>query len=267
MKIIKILIFTLSITSTVFSAEPDEKLHNQCLYPTVLIATNDGSSGTGTIIRSDKIAENEYHNIVLTCNHLISPDPKVLYRVYRGQYKNWSDLEKTIFYPAVVYDKNSSIDVAIMCFISTTKMPVATLGTDVKSYVGNDIFKIGCGGEEPFRLDYGKITMFNVNRSPGNTSINGLTRHNAYTLPGDSGGPIFQEYKLIGITNSIKIISNPIDPEGQMLLEHIAFFVPLKKIEEWNKQEHTIDFIFNSAKEMPKVDFAILNLMNYSVSN
>ena len=43
--------------------------------------------------------------------------------------------------------------------------------------------------------------------------------------------------------------------------------VPLKKIEEWNKQEHTIDFIFNSAKEMPKVDFAILNLMNYSVSN
>lgn len=266
MKIIKILILTLSITSTVFSAEPDEKLHNQCLYPTVLIATNEGSMGTGTIVRSDKIAENEYHNIVLTCNHLISSNPKVLYRVYKGQYKNWSELEKTVYYPALVYDKNSTIDTAVLCFITTTKMPVAVLGTDVKSYIGTDVFKIGCGGEEQFRLDYGKITMFHANRAPSDSVIRDLTRHTAYTLPGDSGGPVFQEYKLIGITNSIKIITNPIDSQSKMILGDIAFFIPLKSVVDWNKQEHTIDFIFDSTKELPKIDFTLLNLMSYSVS-
>ena len=51
-----------------------------------------------------------------------------------------------------------------------------------------------------------------------------------------------------------------------MILGDIAFFIPLKSVVDWNKQEHTIDFIFDSTKELPKIDFTLLNLMSYSVS-
>ena len=271
MRNIKPLLLTLIIASNVFSGEPDEKLHIQCLYPTVMIATNEGGCGTGTIIRSDKISEKEYRNVVLTCSHVLSEDSRVLYRVYRGEYKNWSDLEKIIHYPAVVCDKNVKLDLSVLVFISSIKMNVAVLGTDVKSYIGNEIFKIGFGGEEYFRLDYGKITFFNVDRVAGSLSVESavkinLTRHSALTLPGDSGGPVFQEYKLIGITNSVKIIRNPVDEESKMLLGHIGYFVPISALIEWNKSEKNLDFVFDSTKELPKTDFARLNLLEYQVT-
>lgn len=260
MRIIIFLIVSL-ITTNVFSAAPDEKLHNQCLYPTVIVVSNEGSSGTGVIIRSEKINEKEYQNVVITCNHVLSTNPETLYRVFRGEYKDWSNLEKIVYYDAVVYDKNSKLDLSILFFSSAVKMPVAELGTDLKTYIGTEIFKIGCGGEEHFRLDYGKITALNKTLSHSK----GLTRTSAYTLPGDSGGPVFQEYKLIGIINSIKIADSPISEE-KMLLEHISYFVPISSLVEWNKQEKRFDFIFDSAKELPKIEFAKLQLLQYEIN-
>lgn len=260
MRIIIFLIASL-ITTNVFSATPDEKLHNQCLYPTVIVASNEGSMGTGVIIKSKKVGEKEYQNVVISCNHVLSSNPETVYRVFRGEYKNWSDLQKIVYYDAVVYEKNSSLDLSVLFFTSPIEMPTAELGVDLKTYIGTEIFKIGCGGEEHFRLDYGKITGMNKTLSHSK----GLTRASAYTLPGDSGGPVFQEYKLIGIINSIKIGDSPIS-ENKMLLEHISYFVPIKSLVEWNEKEKRFDFIFDSTKELPKIEFAKLQLLQYEVN-
>lgn len=264
----RIIIFLLAliITSNVFSGEPDEKLHKQCLYPTVIIASSEGSSGTGVIIRSEKISEKEYYNVVISCNHILSKEMHIKYRVLRGEFKNWSDISNIMYYPATICMTNDKYDLSIICFLSSTEMPTAFLGTNTKTYIGNDVIKIGCGGQEFFRLDYGKVTGLNKDVGKLPKIHKGLTRTSMYTLPGDSGGPVFQDYEFIGVINSIQTANNPLKENEGMLLEHISYFVPIKFLVEWNKENNYFDFVFDKSKPLPQKELAILRIFQYEVS-
>ncbi len=87
-------IYTLFVTTVFFctfgkTAEPDKKLHKQCLYPTVKVTPNTRHSyGTGIIVRSVKIKEGEYHNVFITCAHVADSTEQYVVKVY--EYKNWS---------------------------------------------------------------------------------------------------------------------------------------------------------------------------------
>lgn len=109
------------IPVTVFSGEPDKKLHEMGLYPTVKLtyqscdcpickANPDSSKavGSGVIIRSEKSAgpifKDQYVNVVLTAAHNVEhaqPPIKILV----GKYKDWSEMDGFDEYTSIVYEK------------------------------------------------------------------------------------------------------------------------------------------------------------------
>ena len=186
------------IMSPVFSGEPDKKLHEKCIYPTVMITNANGSgSSTGTIIRSEKMKDGKYHNVAITTAHgLIN---KVM--VTLPNYENWSEIGEVIRYPAVLYYTNKKVDLAVVIFVSEKHLYTADFGFKEKIYIGNKILRVGCGLGDAPRLEEGVITGVNM-PSIANTMV---YRMSIYTLPGDSGGSVYNEdYLIIGFTQSIR---------------------------------------------------------------
>jgi S1-C subfamily serine protease len=194
----------------IYADKPDEKLHKQCLYPTVMIISDNGcksSMGSGVIVRSIEV-EDRYLNLVFTSAHVIQKkqvEIEARHRIFVGQYENWSKLTSYIRYNDIkVLFINDDADVAVLSFESKEKLPTAIINPLPELYLGNEVYRIGCGEGEVFRLDYGKITgikeSLNVQQ--------GMIRTSILTLPGDSGGPVFNNYELIGLAHSIKIVEN-----------------------------------------------------------
>lgn len=194
------------IVSPVFSGEPDKKLHEKCIYPTVLVTNGSGNgSSTGTIIRSEKIKDNKFHNVAITTAHGLESNLVVSV----ATYKNWSEIEKTTLYPALMCYANEGADIAVVIFVSTKVMPIAEFGFKEKIFTGNKITRVGCGlGDSP-RLEFGTISGMNVESDRGPEKK--VNRMSIYTLPGDSGGSVFHNYKIVGLTQSIRT-SPPISP-------------------------------------------------------
>lgn len=99
------------------------------------------------------------------------------------------------------------------------------MNNDAKLYIGNDVIKVGCGLSEPFRIDYGKITS--IDKSIGNT-IKGSYRISAMTIMGDSGGPVYHENKLVGLSQAIRYApaSSPIPINIPVC--QIAYVIPIQ---------------------------------------
>jgi hypothetical protein len=186
------------IVSPVFSGEPDKKLHEKCIYPTVMIINGSGrGSSTGTIIRSEKIEDGKYHNVAITTAHGL--EDKLIVNV--PSYKDWSEISGTTMFPGLMYYVNKDADLAIVVFISRKVMPTADLGFKEKIYLGNKIMRIGCGlGDSP-RLEFGTISGISLRSGVGTNKIH---RMSIYTLPGDSGGAVYHNYKIVGFTQSIR---------------------------------------------------------------
>jgi hypothetical protein len=251
--------------SLVFSAEPDKKLHESCLYPTVAIGCVNPvgqpyDSGTGVIVRSERHPvgiKNKpiYCNVVVTCGHIltgIQPEVKV------PKYENWSDFKGYESYQAKLIAVSTDRDLAILVFASTEKMPTAEWGFDVKKYIGTDVFRIGCSrGMEP-RLDKGQVTSIK-DIEPATA---GKIRVNIFTVPGDSGGPTYCEYKLIGLAQTIKVLNS----FGQGIPAfNISNIVPIEEFKKWNEEElnNTLDYIYNNKSKMPVLPFKMLELGRY----
>jgi len=186
---IPILLISLALINVIYASEPDVPLHNKCLYPTVRIddAAQPGY-GSGVIVRSDKVGS-EYVNVVITCKHVADELIEPMIRVMA--YKNWSEFDnaKSKSYPASVYMAHPRYDLALMIFLSDKKMPVAEIEIDKPIYIGDKITSFGCALRHSPRLEPGQIS--------GVTK--GTLRSNIMSVPGDSGGPVFRDYKLIAI--------------------------------------------------------------------
>lgn len=177
------------------AGEPDKKLELNCLRPTVLIQDITGSFGSGTIIRSAKVSKHHYVNVVITCKHVVKDKNELT--VSTIGYKDWSepDRQTSAFYPARIYLMHPRNDIAFILFESREQQPVAKLGFDEKLYIGNDIFGIGCAFREFPRVDYAKISGL----------LPSVMRANLLTIPGDSGGPVFHNYKVIALKTLIML--------------------------------------------------------------
>ncbi len=249
-KMLKYIIIYFLLISQSFGDEPDKDLHNKCLYPTVLLAPKEQNmAGTGVIVRSDKISDTEYHNVVLTNAHVFNYI-FANYKVYHGSYKDWSKFEGYVEYRCHKYYVDKSKDVAVAFFKSETPVPVAEMDFDSKLYIGSKVLRVGCGMKEQFRIDEGKITSVNLNL---NEHFCDVYRTSVPCVTGDSGGPIYHNNKVVGIIFSIR---SALGTRTMLPIYHMSYAIPLKYFKESSeKHDNKIDFVFDFKKEIPKEPF------------
>jgi len=266
-------LLVLVIPVSLFSVEPDKKLHEMGLYPTVkLLIPMDGelfqtsnypvyranleekkAVGSGVIIRSEKyigkIFKDKYVNVVLTAAHNIE-HAKLPIKVMVGKYKDLSEIDGFDEFTSIVYEKDQDLDFAVMLFISDKKMPVANLGVDKKIYLGDKVIRVGFGLGDDIRFDEGKITSV---KTIIPTVMAGKGRMNAHAIFGDSGGPVYDdEYNVIGITHAIR-------GHDMGLLTVQSYFSRISNIKTWNESiNNNVGFVYKSSDRLPSI--ALFNL-------
>lgn len=255
MRTIYILLLTIFLYPlNVFSGEPDKKLHNECLYPTVMVVNNLTSNlGSGVIIRSYKTKDGHYQNVVLTCAHVVSCIDE--FSIKKGIYENHSTFKGYDVFKSYVYYKNSKADLAVMLFTSKNKMPVAALDLQPKLYFGDNVFKIGCGCGDEFRLDEGKITSLL-------TKIYDIEayRTSIFTVQGDSGGPVFHNYKIVALISGVKVMNDGFFPT---LSYHMSFATPISKLKTINTDiNRCIEFCWDKNQQVPFMAEFFLKMKN-----
>lgn len=225
----------------VFSGEPDEKLHKNCLYPTVAIRSGQ-SAGTGIIVRSEKHGE-IYRNVIITCLHVIySGEVKILI----PKYKNWSEIEHVEIRAAKVYSIDIKKDLAVLMCNSNEKLAEAELGFDEQLHMGDVLHGFGCATGEAPHYKEGKIS--NLSADFAGTK---LLKTTIFSAEGDSGFGVCHNYKVIGI---MRAIAGSKDAQGNIVKLHgISLITPIREIKNWSEQE--VDFIYNREEKVPCMPF------------
>lgn len=261
------------ISTTLFSGEPDKKLHEMGLYPTIKLTfqacecsecmehpESAQAIGSGVIVRSEKsigqFFKNKYVNTVITAAHNIKHFNPPL-KIHVGKYKNWSELDDFDTYEAIVYAKNQELDIAVLLFVSDKKMNVAKLTADKKLYLGEKVIRFGFGMGDDIRFDEGKITGVKTILPK---SMAGMARMNAHTIFGDSGGPVYDsEYDVIGITHAIR-------STGMSLLTEQSYFSPTHNIKVWNEStNNSLGFVYKSTEQSPNSSLFELWLSEHQI--
>lgn len=224
------------------AGEPDEKFHKECLYPSAMILAQCGPSksiGSGVIVKSEKVeGEDKYINYVFTVAHVTLGKIVIInqnqeqfeiepvHKIRIGKYKDWSVYEGFEEFTAEIIYANVEEDIALMKFESNKELPVAVLHKDPKLFIGDDIFRIGCGIGEPFRTDFGKINSLKESQDKVIHAMKGTYRITAPTLQGDSGGPVFYEYKVIGVAQAIRSLPGTVDSSP---VYHMTYVIPIER--------------------------------------
>ncbi len=230
---------------------PDKQLHVKCLDPIVFIAPVDKNScGTGFIVRSELVDDTgKFQNVFITCAHVAESSDKP-FRVKVFTYKNWATISEIREFPCVFYASNIKRDLAIGVFASDSQMPTVEIDFDPVLYIGTDVCRIGCGlGDEP-RLDCGKISGIKLDLGE---NMSGLIRTTIHTTPGDSGSPMFFNYKVIGITQAIRW-------NRGMPIFGISYNIPISRLLEWDEEDDNAYQFAWTENEIPQLPFYKLNM-------
>jgi S1-C subfamily serine protease len=247
-KILASILAVAIFTSSVFSAEPDKLLHTKCLYPTVFLLGKN-NNGSGFVIKSIK-HQNGYRNVFLTCGHNVEGSFPIE-DVCLGVYQDWSKFVGYAKYPCYYYAVDRHDDIAVGLFETSHPVPVTELDFE-PVYIGDEIIKVGCGLNDQFRVDFGRIT--GVNTTIENIVDEGL-RINAYTVSGDSGGPITRNYKAVGITKAVRTKNG--DEKNE-----IAYGVPIRNLKNIaSKLDISVDFTFKE-EPLPTLPFFFMKFNN-----
>ena len=239
-----IVCFSIPLVNLTFAGEPDIKLHEKCLYPTVRVADTSGQGyGSGVIVRSEKV-DDGYLNVVLTCKHVV--ENMDFMDIVIMTYKNWSEMAGMRQYPARLYASHPDFDISIVLFLSSKKMPTADLGLDEQLYVGNDLVSFGCALKQMPRLDTGTISGVAKN------SI----RSDLVSVPGDSGGPVFHNYKLIAL--KMMFFGAQLNEQVHPVF-NIAVQVRLSVLKQWAEQDDKAKLPIDADAQMPKLDVLLIN--------
>lgn len=237
-----------------FADEPDVNLHKKCLYPTVHVTSKD-RMGSGVIIKSVYVEEHkQWLNTVLSSAHVLVPDQMIFdfdtftfkeiktppYKIKIVKYKDWSHIEKTEEFDCHIRRRDYGKDICVLNFWTKEEMPIAELNLDEKLYIGNDLMRIGAGLGDEIRVDYGRITGFNSKIQSD------CIRTSVQCVPGDSGGPVFHNYKLIGIVKSIRYMAT--EEKVRVPVHGISYILPIK---EFTKDDLCIE---EPKVEEPKKD-------------
>lgn len=228
--------------SQIFTSDLDENLHTYCIYPTVLVCDEYSSHGSGVVVRSELVGD-RYINVAITCDHVIRHGNPL--RVYITHYAEWSESSGRTDHPAFIYAINRDIDMAILVFETNFQVATAELDADSKMYIGSEVVGSGCSQLANPRIDYGKITQV----------LRDEYRSSMMAVPGDSGGPVFHNYKLIGIKRSIAIIEfqDSIAP-----IFSISNIVPIHLLWDWSvKEDGNLNFVFDRSEPLPSLSSLI----------
>ena len=233
---------------------PDKELHNRCLYPTIKVTlVGQDSGGTGTIVRSTKIDNNEYENVFITAGHVANRSGSFVIHTY--EYKNYSIIESKTIIPCYFYAIDPERDMAIGIFITKKAMPTAEINVNPQLYIGNSVLRIGCGlGDDP-RLDEGKISQVSTRISHHANMI----RTTVHTLPGDSGSALFNENKIVGIMIMIRNLG----PQRQFaLVPGMSYAVPIQRFLTWSQENsNALSFPWDNKEALPKMPIYQIRLM------
>ena len=241
----------------VFSAQPDKKLHDKSLYPTVKISYEKSSCdcddckktpgqavASGFIVKSwrhpSKNMGDKFLNAVVTASHNVENVSSSV-NVSVGTYEKWSRLKDFQVYQAMVYGVSPSRDMAVLIFLSDRAMPCVDMDMDGDVYFGTNVFKIGYGLGDDVRMDDGQITSVET-RQP--QKLKGFMRSNCYTIFGDSGGTLFtrDNHNVIGITSSIR-------GSESMFLNNQSYFSPINWLKSWDEDtKGSLSFIYKESK-------------------
>lgn len=233
--------FVLTFVNNLFSGPPDEKLHKNCLYPTMGIRAGQ-SFGTGFVVRSEK-DKDLYRNIIVTCFHVITDgDIKILI----PKYVNWSEMKSVEIRSAKIYSLDLKNDLAVLMFYSSEKINEVEFGFEEQLHMGDSVTTFGCAGGDAPALKEGKISNLKAKLFDCD-----LVKTSIFTAEGDSGSGVFHNYKVVGIMRAIKGTQ---DERGiQSKLHGISFFTPIRDIKNWSEQD--VDFIYKREERIPWMPF------------
>lgn len=243
------------------SAEPDKKLHESSLYPTVKISyekrvcdCNDCKNkpgqavASGFIVKSIPITDGKlagsFLNCVVTAAHNVENVTTTI-SLHVGKYENWSTLVGFEKYEALVYAVNKRMDLAVLVFKSERRLPCCQLDLSESPFFGTQVFKIGYGLGDDIRIDFGNVTSVETKQPE---KLRGFLRSNCYTIFGDSGGPLFYRdgYRVVGVTSSIRGSEN-------LFLNSQSYFTPVKWLKNWDEESKGfIGFIYKDEQKPPQ---------------
>lgn len=226
---------------------------NKCMAPTVMVIDiGSNASASGFIVRSEKLGQ-KYSSVLLTAYHAV--DGKGPFIVRKFEYEDDGKIIDTHDYRMFLYEYDQSLDLAVGLFESDKISPTVTLGFDVKKPIGLKVHHVGFGLSDDARLDFGIITQPST-REP--SLFAGAIRTNAYSISGDSGGPLFDEKNnVIGICQGIRTYKN-------QLLHHQSYFTDIQSIKKWSKSSDcNIDFLYNFEVKTPRLPSVKMGLQNY----
>lgn len=243
MRTIFLLLLCLIPASIISSAEVDKKLHTDCLYPTIIVKAVN-TSGTGFIVKSEAHGQ-KYRNVFITCAHNI-PYSFPIFKVYSTSYRDWSEVDFVVEHTCYYCLMDRKNDIAIGVFETSKPMPTVKLDFENKVYIGTNTLQFGHGLSEQIRLEQGKITSVNFN-------VHGVLRNcyriSAPTYGGDSGGPVFVDYKVVGIMKAIR--ANDVREYN-----NIAYCLPIGNLKNIDKSLNTsIDFALDEKVKIPSIPF------------
>lgn len=235
-------VLLLFIPTTLFSGEPDKILHKQCIYPAIMLFNNDGGHGSGVVVKSQKTKDG-YLNIALTCAHVVKTAGAEFNVMFVSKYKNWSHVGGIGTSKCYTYALNKEDDIAIVLFYTNKKMSTAKISFNEKLYLGNKVYGVGCGLMQSPRIDYGVITGVSVE--------GGNIRSSMTCIPGDSGGPVYHNYVLIGLKRAIYTIR--VRGESHPIF-NISLITPMTSLKKWSESKNNeLNFVYDKYLDVPKL--------------
>ena len=133
-------------------------------------------------------------------------------------------------------------------------MPTATIDFSTNYYIGNKVSRIGCGSLDLPRLDRGTITTISTR------VFNPYIRTSIYTVAGDSGSPLFHNYKIIGVVRAIRIY------RGE-LFQKISYAAPITQLKKWSEEnDNFLKFSWDKKTELPKMPYLKLKIKEYKIN-
>lgn len=217
-----------------------DEIHKNCYDSVALVqAVDKSANGTAVIVQSKKIDSDLYMNTVFSAEHIFAK-PMCLVPLIRDE--GFVETEESLALQ-IIY-KNSDTDLALASFLSAREFPVADLDFKTVPKMRDKVFLIGCGLGQPMRYSEGLVTGLGPNKKKYENIQTSI-----YTVPGDSGSPVYLNQKVIAITSSIRSFQS----DGHvMAANEIALCKPIKLYENVLYTEK-YNFILDQKKPLPKI--------------
>ena len=223
-KNLKALVAQLANIKLTLRSAKDVDLFQKAVLSTALIIVPDLASGAGFII-------DNVNGLIVTNYHVTKGMKNVLVAFYD---ENIQDLSKLTYYSAKVIKYSAKKDVAILKLEkSLSGLQQLMLSDMLNLKVGEEIHTIGHPQNFVWTYSKGMITGLRKNFQFGSEKIADVIQINASISPGNSGGPLFNDYgQVVGMVTF---------SESSQLSQNLNFAVSSSDIKKVLNQKNNED--------------------------